>query len=39
VLKAELAVGLSPSQVKRLNVDDPEWKVNGNWAVIQFSGK
>lgn len=39
VLKAELALGLSSSQVNRLNVDDPGWKVNGNWAVIQFSGQ
>jgi hypothetical protein len=39
VLKAELALGLSPSQVERLNLDDPQWKVNGKWAVIQFSGQ
>ena len=39
VLKAELALGLSLSQVERLDFDDPQWKVNGNWAVIQFSGQ
>jgi uncharacterized protein with ATP-grasp and redox domains len=36
VLKAELAFGLSPSQVRNLDRQDPEWKFNGNWAVIQF---
>jgi uncharacterized protein with ATP-grasp and redox domains len=36
VLKAELALGLTPEQVQKLEKQDPEWKVNGNWAVIQF---
>ena len=36
VLKAELALGLTPAQVKRLDNLDPDWKFNGQWAVIQF---
>jgi uncharacterized protein with ATP-grasp and redox domains len=36
VLKAELALGLTPGQVQELNEQEPGWKVSGNWAVIQF---
>ena len=36
VLKAELALGLTPAQVNRLDNLDPDWKFNGRWAVIQF---
>ncbi|MGW8224134.1 MAG: damage-control phosphatase ARMT1 family protein [Anaerolineales bacterium] len=36
VLKAELALGLTPIQVSRLDNQDPDWKFNGRWAVIQF---
>jgi uncharacterized protein with ATP-grasp and redox domains len=36
VLKAELALGLSPSQVSQLDHQDPDWRVNGQWAVIQL---
>ena len=36
VLKAELALGISPSQVDQLDEQDPGWQVNGQWAVIQF---
>lgn len=36
VLKAELALGLSSDQVSRLDREDPEWRVNGQWGVIQF---
>lgn len=36
VLKAELALGLSPQQVKVLDEQDPDWRFNGNWAVIQL---
>jgi hypothetical protein len=36
VLKAELALGLTTVQVKNLDDQDPDWKFNGNWAVIQF---
>ena len=36
VLKAELALGLTSEQVLDLEKQDPKWKVNGNWAVIQF---
>ena len=36
VLKAELALGLSTSQVNQLDMEDPNWKFNGQWAVIQF---
>ncbi len=36
-LKAELACGLREEQIERLNVEDPEWLVNGRWGVIQFA--
>lgn len=36
VNKAELALGMSPDQVKMLDDQDPDWRFNGNWAVIQF---
>jgi uncharacterized protein with ATP-grasp and redox domains len=36
VLKAELALGISSSQVNWLDNQDPDWKVNGQWAVIQL---
>lgn len=36
-LKAELACGLTEKQIKRLNEEDPDWMVNGRWAVIQFA--
>jgi uncharacterized protein with ATP-grasp and redox domains len=39
VLKAELALGISPSQVNRLDNQDPDWKTNGQWAVIQLCKK
>jgi uncharacterized protein with ATP-grasp and redox domains len=37
VHKAELALGLSPQQVQELDDQDPDWRFNGNWAVIQFN--
>jgi hypothetical protein len=37
VLKAELALGLQPGEAERLAQKDPEWLVNGRWAVIQFA--
>jgi hypothetical protein len=36
VHKAELSLGLSAKQVHDLGQSDPQWRVNGNWAVIQF---
>jgi uncharacterized protein with ATP-grasp and redox domains len=36
VLKAELALGIPPSRVNELDHQDPDWKFNGHWAVIQF---
>lgn len=39
VHKAELALGLTSSQVSQLDQQDPGWKVNGRWAVIQFFQK
>jgi uncharacterized protein with ATP-grasp and redox domains len=37
VLKSELALGLQADQVERLDREDPDWQVNGRWAVIQFA--
>jgi hypothetical protein len=36
-LKAEVAAGLRAEQIERLDVEDPEWLVNGRWGVIQFA--
>lgn len=36
-LKAELAAGLTPSQIARLNAEEPDWLVNGRYGVIQFA--
>lgn len=36
VLKSELALGLKLEKVHDLDYQDPEWRINGNWAVIQF---
>jgi uncharacterized protein with ATP-grasp and redox domains len=36
VLKAELALGLTSNQVQDLDIQEPDWRFNGNWAVIQF---
>lgn len=36
-LKAELAAGLTPAQITRLDAADPQWMVNGRWGVIQFA--
>jgi uncharacterized protein with ATP-grasp and redox domains len=35
-LKSELAAGLPPEQIPRLNQQDPGWLTNGRWGVIQF---
>jgi len=37
-LKAEVAAGLTPKQVDRLDREDPNWLVDGEWGVIQFAG-
>jgi hypothetical protein len=36
-LKAELAAGLQPQQLIRLDREEPDWMVNGRWGVIQFA--
>jgi len=36
-LKAEVACGLAPDQVKRLNDTHPDWLTSGEWGVIQFA--
>lgn len=36
-LKAELALGLDPGQIKEITNQDPNWQVNGKWGVVQFS--
>ena len=35
--KSEVAAGLSRSQVDRLDAQDPDWPVNGEWGVIQWA--
>lgn len=36
-LKSEVAAGLTAGQVDRLDDEDPEWLVDGEWGVIQFA--
>ncbi|MCP2728198.1 damage-control phosphatase ARMT1 family protein [Limnofasciculus baicalensis] len=36
-LKAEIIAGLQENQVEDLNRRDPQWLINGEWGVIQFS--
>ncbi len=35
--KSEVAAGLSAAQVDRLDDEDPDWAVNGEWGAIQFA--
>jgi len=37
VLKADVVVGLTPSEIHRARTADPRWMVDGRWSVIQFS--
>ena len=36
-LKSELTVGLTARQVEQLNVQDPAWRVGGQYGVIQMA--
>lgn len=36
-LKAEVACGLAPEQVTRLDEQHPDWLTSGEWGVIQFA--
>jgi uncharacterized protein with ATP-grasp and redox domains len=36
-LKAEVACGLAPEQVERLDDTHPDWLTSGEWGVIQFA--
>jgi uncharacterized protein with ATP-grasp and redox domains len=35
-LKSELAIGLTPAQVRLLAATEPGWLTSGRWGVIQF---
>ena len=35
VLKSDVVAGLSPGQAEEIRRCDPDWKVNGQWGVIQ----
>nr|WP_272506570.1 damage-control phosphatase ARMT1 family protein [Salinibacter ruber] len=35
--KSEVAAGLSAAQVDRLDDEEPDWAVNGEWGVMQFA--
>ncbi|PWN52319.1 DUF89-domain-containing protein [Violaceomyces palustris] len=37
--KADVCVGLPEGREAELDQVDPKWRVNGKWAVIQFSGR
>jgi hypothetical protein len=36
-LKSEVVAGLSPTQIKTVTQDDPEWLINGHWGLIQWA--
>jgi damage control phosphatase ARMT1-like protein len=36
-IKAELAAGLQPDQIRAAGAEDPEWLRNGRWGVIQLA--
>ena len=36
-LKSEVVAGLDAATVDRLETDDPEWRINGEWGVVQFA--
>ena len=36
-LKAEVQAGLSPEAIERAAATDPDWKVDGEWGVIQMA--
>ena len=36
VCKSEVIVGLRPGQPEELDQVDPDWKINGEWGMIQF---
>jgi hypothetical protein len=38
-LKSEVIVGLDTTQVDRLNREDPQWLINGQWGVIHSVDK
>ncbi len=35
--KSEVAAGLPSARIDRISDKDPDWAVNGEWAVIQFA--
>ena len=37
VAKAEIAVGLRPGQAEELDRIDPDWRIDGDWGMIQFA--
>ncbi|HEX9616805.1 MAG TPA: ARMT1-like domain-containing protein, partial [Anaerolineales bacterium] len=37
VAKAEIAVGLQPGQADELDRIDPDWRIDGDWGMIQFA--
>jgi uncharacterized protein with ATP-grasp and redox domains len=37
VAKSEVAAGLQPGQAEELDRIDPNWRIDGNWGMIQFA--
>lgn len=35
-LKSEVAAGLTAEQLACLDAEDPDWRVNGEWGLVQF---
>ncbi|ARA95046.1 hypothetical protein AWN76_006620 [Rhodothermaceae bacterium RA] len=35
-VKAEVAAGIPPERLRRLDEADPDWMTNGHWGLIQF---
>ncbi|SPC64964.1 uncharacterized protein UHOD_07915 [Ustilago sp. UG-2017b] len=37
--KADVCVGLKPGQEAEVEKEDPKWRVDGKWAVVQYCAK
>jgi Damage-control phosphatase ARMT1-like domain len=37
-LKSDVAVGLDPDAVSRLDAEAPDWRVSGRYGLIQVNG-
>jgi len=38
-LKSEVVAGLRPGQAEKAQAEDPHWMTNGEWALMQWTGR